>query len=99
MNSKRLIIPVGTALAALLASASEAARVPVEAEKDSMGVQGETSKPVTKSVDPVLQRLTYQIRDQAHALTLHRSSSEVLYAQHGSHASHGSHSSHRSSGY
>jgi len=96
MSYKSIIVPVGTALAALLANTSEASKVPAEAEKDSSEFQERTTKSVAKSTDPVLQRLTYQVREQAHSLTLHRSSSGVLYAQHVSHGSHGSHQSHGS---
>ena len=100
MDPKILILPVGTALAALLANASEAAKVSVEPLKDSS--QLESSLKIGKDLrDPVLKQLLYQMGEQAHALTLHKSSSGVLYAQHGSHSSHGSHGSHRShrSGY
>ena len=98
MSYKQLIVPIGTALAALIANASEASIVPPGAQS---GLQENSSAASTKSTDPILQRLEYQIREQAHTLTLHRSSADVLYAQHGSHRSHASHQSHSShrSGY
>jgi hypothetical protein len=96
MSYKKLVIPIGTALAALIASASEASIIPADSQKDLSELQGETSRANTKSTDPILQRLTYQIREQAHTLTLHRSSAGVLYAGHASHSSHASHASHAS---
>ena len=101
MSYKKIIVPIGTALAALIANASEASIIPADSQRDSSELQETTSIGSTSLKDSILQRLTYQIREQAHALTLHKSSSGTLYAQHGSHASHGSHSSHSShrSGY
>jgi hypothetical protein len=96
MSYKKLVIPIGTALAALIANASEASILPADSQRDSSELQEKTSRASTKSTDPILQRLTYQIREQAHTLTLHKSSSGVLYSGHGSHSSHGSHGSHRS---
>lgn len=98
MSYKKLIVPIGTALAALIANASEASIVPPDSQSD---LQEKKSAASAKSTDPILQRLEYQIREQAHTLTLHRSSADVLYAQHGSHRSHASHQSHSShrSGY
>ena len=96
MSYKKLIVPIGAALAALIPTVTEATKVPA----DSLEPQG-TAKIGTESVSPVLQRLMYQIGQNAHTLTLHKSSAGTLYAQHGSHASHGSHGSHGShrSGY
>jgi len=101
MSYKKLIIPVGTALAALIANSSDASKIPADSQRDSSDLQEQTSRGSTSSTDPILQRLTYQIKEQAHTLTLHKSSADVLYAQHGSHRSHGSHQSHSShrSGY
>jgi hypothetical protein len=98
MSYKKLIVPIGTALAALIANASEASIVPADSQSEP---QEKTSRASIKSTDPILQRLTYQIKEQAHTLTLHKSAADVLYAQHGSHSSHGSHQSHSShrSGY
>ena len=98
MSYKKLIVPVGTALAALIANASDASITPPASQTD---LQEKTSRGSSNSTDSILQRLTYQVKEQAHALTLHKSSSGTLYAQHGSHVSHGSHGSHSShrSGY
>ncbi len=98
MSFKKLIVPIGTALAALIANAAEASITPTDSQTEP---QEQTTRGSTTSTDPILQRLTYQIKEQAHTLTLHKSSADVLYAQHGSHRSHGSHQSHNShrSGY
>lgn len=98
MSYKKLLVPIGTALAALIANSSEASIPPAGSQAEP---QEKTSMGNTTSTDSILQRLTYQIREQAHSLTLHKSSSGTLYAQHGSHVSHGSHGSHSShrSGY
>lgn len=96
MSYKKLIVPIGTALAALIANASEASITPPNSQRDSSELQEKTSIGSPSLKDSILQRLTYQIKEQAHDLTLHKSSSGVLYAQHGSHVSHGSHSSHSS---
>jgi hypothetical protein len=91
MRFKRIVIPIGAALAALIPNVPEAAKLPA----DSLEAQ-ETPKTGAESVNPVLQQLMFQIGQNAHTLTLHKSSSGKLYAQHGSHSSHSSHSSHRS---
>jgi hypothetical protein len=96
MSHKKLITPIGTALAALIANASEASIIPANSQKDSSDLQTDTSRASTRSTEPILQRLRYQVREQAHTLTLHQSSSGLMYAGHGSHASHASHQSHRS---
>ena len=98
MSYKKLIVPIGTALAALIANSSEASIAQVDLQSE---LHEEISRASTKSTDPILQRLIYQIKEQAHTLTLHKSAADVLYAQHGSHRSHGSHQSHSShrSGY
>lgn len=96
MSYTKFIVPVGTALAALIANASQASIIPADSQLDSSELQEKVSRGNTNSTDSILQRLTYQIKEQAHTLTLHKSSAGILYAQHGSHASHGSHSSHAS---
>ena len=95
MSYKKLIVPVGAALAALISNVTEAVTVPVQSPADSLELQG-IAKTGTESVSAVLQRLMFQIGENAHDMTLHKSSSGTLYAQHGSHASHASHGSHRS---
>lgn len=101
MSYKKLLIPMGTALAALIGNSSEASIAPADSQRDSPDLQEQRTKADAKSTDLLLQRITYQIQEEAHTLILHKSSSGVLYAGHGSHRSHGSHSSHRShrSGY
>ena len=100
MSYKKLIVPVGAALAALISNVTEAVTVPVQSPADSLELQG-IAKTGTESVSAVLQRLMFQIGENAHDMTLHKTPSGTLYAQHGSHRSHGSHQSHQShrSGY
>ena len=100
INHKKLLVPIGAAIGALSANISYADKLPAQAPHNS-SEQGEGTKTLTTSIDPVLQRLMYQIGQNTHTLTLHKSSSGTLYAQHGSHSSHGSHVSHGShrSGY
>ena len=97
MSYKKLIVPTGAALAALISNVTEASTLSVKSPADSLELQG-TAKTGPEPVNVVLQRLMYQIEENAHNMTLHKSSSGTLYAQHGSHSSHGSHGSHRSSG-
>ena len=98
MSYKNTIVPIGAALAALISNVTEASTVPVKSPADSLELQG-IAKTGTELVNAVLQRLQYHIGENAHAMTLHKSSSGTLYAQHGSHVSHHSHGSHRSAGY
>ena len=95
MSYKKLVIPIGTALAALIANTSEASITPPDSQRDSSELQDitKTGKDLTH---PVLTQLLYQMGEQSHTLTLHKSSSGVTYARHGSHRSHSSHRSHRS---
>jgi hypothetical protein len=100
MSLKQLLIPVGAALAALLPNPSDAANGPIEAPTDLLK-HHDTQKASPKLISRILRELTYKIGNDAHALTLHKSPSGAIFAQHGSHASHSSHGSHGShrSGY
>jgi len=93
-KSKKLIVPVGAAIATLIASVSYASKVSIDAQPDSSGQEKITK--AARAIDPVLKQLMYRIGENVHSLTLHKSASGTLYAQHYSHSSHGSHSSHRS---
>jgi hypothetical protein len=93
-SSSKLIIPLGAAIATLIANISCAAKVPVEAHLEP--TEQEKSGKAPKPTDPVLERLAYRIGENAHTLTLHRAENGILYAGHGSHRSHSSHRSHRS---
>lgn len=95
MNFKKLILPVGTALAALISNDSEAAKVPLDAQND-LSVLQEGNKPGKDLTGSPLKEVQYQMGEQAHTLTLHKSSSGAVYAQHRSHSSHSSHMSHQS---
>ena len=94
MSYKNLIIPIGTALAGLIAATAEASTVPVDSQRNSPELQDAT-KTAKDLRDPLIKQLLYQMEGQTYALNLHKSSSEVLYAAHGSHVSHRSHRSGR----
>ena len=100
MNCKKMVLPIGTALAALISNDSEAAKVPTDPGNDLPGLQA-VAEAGQAPTAPIVQELKYQIAKQDHSLTLHKSPSGVLYAQHRSHSSHASHMSHMShrSGY
>jgi hypothetical protein len=95
MSLKQLLAPVGAALAALMPNLTEAEKITIEPTTGLLE-SSDTKENNTKSISPILRKLVYQMDASAHALTLHRSSSGTIFAQHGSHASHSSHSSHRS---
>lgn len=95
MLYKKLLVPVGAAVAALLAHVSCADDVSAVTLQD-LPLQGPRITISNASIEPVLQRLMYQAGEQTHDLTLHKSSAGVVYVGHGSHRSHGSHVSHRS---
>jgi hypothetical protein len=95
VSYKKLIIPIGTALTALIANASQTSINPADSQSDSSELQDATR--TGKDLrDPVIKQLLYQMEGQAHTLILHKPSFGVIYATHGSHRSHGSHGSHRS---
>ena len=95
MTSKTLVVPVGVALAALLANTSEAAKVPTETRKGLLDVHGASM--ISKEFsDPILKELMVRVGEETHTLTLHKSTTGILYAGHGSHISHDSHVSHGS---
>lgn len=96
MTTKRFLIPVGTAVAALL---------PLNAHAKVNGIDASTlpedAVRVLPSVTPtdsdgVIQEMTYRFQSELHSLLLRHSAAGPLYAGHGSHVSHHSHSSHRS---
>ena len=93
MSHKKVVAPVGAAIAALIANVPYANQLQPEAPHDS-SKPGERTKATATSIDPVLQRLMYQIGEKTHTLTLHKSLPGTLYAQHGSHTSHRSHNDH-----
>ena len=95
MSKKKFLMPVSAAVAALFANASFAAIPSVEKQGSSVYLES-TQRLGTEKLTTILERLIYQIGEQAHTLTLQKSSSEALYAGHGSHSSHQSHRSHRS---
>lgn len=95
MSYKEILIPVGAAVTALLTQPSYGVEFPPDVQLDPP-VEGSSLKSGNTSIEPVLRRLIYQSGVHTHDLTLHKSSSGIVYARHGSHRSHGSHVSHRS---
>jgi len=60
MTDKKLILPIGTALAALIPTVSEAAKAPVKTQVDSLEIQA-AANTAPETTSPVLQRLMYQV--------------------------------------
>ena len=96
MVSKKFLIPIGTAVAAL---------VPLKLHATAVGPTQPTAPegavPALPSVTPmdtdrVVQELSYRLHSEMHVLLLRQPRSGPLYAGHGSHMSHHSHGSHRS---
>jgi hypothetical protein len=86
---------VGTALSALIANASEVTQVSSDATTNP--IQPETTINTLKDLEErVCSNLLYQVRGRINSLTLYKSSSGTLYAQHNSHTSHRSHNDHLS---
>ena len=94
--SKKLLVPLGTAVAAILS------KTPLASSANSVGPTGEVpgvknvEHESQKQTEGIFRRLVYQIRGEEHVLLLRRSLSGRVLADHSSHASHGSHSSHSS---
>lgn len=96
MTTKRFLVPIGAAIAALLPFKIHAA-IPVsdgQASADTSVPLLAAAKPVVN--DPLIREMHYIMGSEAHALLLRQSSAGIIYAGHGSHASHGSHGSHSS---
>lgn len=100
MSSKKFLIPVGAAVAALLPVGAQAIPTPQQTSDVAFG-RSIVSAAGLQTNDPVFQTIQYLIGTEAHALLLRQPAPGVLYAAHGSHRSHGSHGSHGShrSGY
>jgi hypothetical protein len=100
MSSKKFLIPVGAAVAALTPVGVQAVSIPQQNADVALGHRTSPASGLQTS-DPVFQTIQYLIGPEAHLLLLRQPASGILYAQHGSHSSHGSHGSHRShrSGY
>jgi len=91
--SKKLLVPLGTALAAILA------KTPLASFASTVGPQGDVvglGQESQKQTEGIFRRLVYQISGEEHVLLLRRSPSGSVLADHSSHASHGSHGSHSS---
>lgn len=101
MTGKNFLIPLGTAVAALLPAKVQAA-VNVSGVQTHPGDAVRVLPSVTPTdIDRVIQELTYRSQSELHSLLLRQPSAGPLYAGHGSHVSHASHHSHMShrSGY
>jgi len=90
MKKFAFLVPVATAAAALGADAS--ASTPPQ----TVTLDQHASKLALDPSGSTISELTYVKGDELHALTMRRSESGQLFAQHRSHASHSSHSSHQS---
>ena len=93
MKSRKFLVPVAAAIAALGATEGHAMSSPSAIVSQQPAV--------AENTDPVVQRLTYQVGEESHSLLMRKPASGAVYAyheSHSSHASHGSHRSHRSGG-
>jgi hypothetical protein len=95
MRNHNILVTLGAAVAALFASLGDQVQANVPHAQD-VSKQTALNKTGLDSRDVVLQRIMYQMGQDNHSLTLHRSEGGILYAGHGSHASHRSHASHGS---
>jgi hypothetical protein len=93
MSYKKFLVPVGVAVAALFSGSADSVAKPSVAHSNAPGQLIATER---ESQDPVIQKLLYQIGDDAHMLLLRKTASGSIYGQHMSHMSHESHYSHRS---
>ncbi len=101
MNDKRLLIPLGAAVAALLPLKAQATLNTADTQKLPHDAVRTSPLAAPDDYNRVLRELTYVTQSEIHSLVLRQSSTGTLYAGHGSHRSHGSHASHGShrSGY
>lgn len=95
MARKKFLIPIASAVAALLPVKAHALVNAPDVEK--LPSDGDYScLHSSKDNKQVVKQFTYTSRSEVHSLLLRRSSSGALYAGHMSHWSHSSHTSHRS---
>lgn len=101
MARKGFLVPIGTAVAALLSTTVQAVVNTADVQKLTDDAVRTSPSATPSNNDRVIQELTYMTQSEVHTLMLRQSSTGVLYAGHGSHSSHGSHGSHGShrSGY
>ncbi len=92
--SKKFLVPLGTAIAALLPIEGHANVDTSHELPQDVGQREPCPEPVVTTVNA--QLLPYVIQSELHTLFLRRSEGGILSAGHGSHQSHYSHRSHRS---
>lgn len=92
--SKKFLVPVGAAIAAL-ASNNASAAVPAANSKDLASSPVNTANSSSMSGSPI-QSVEYVKNGEAHLLMMKKMDAGQVLAYHSSHASHASHSSHRS---
>ena len=94
MSRKPFLIPVSSAVAALLPAGVHAVPTPdqphPEVQRDLSSVE------ISGAQDPIIRTIQYFLGSETHTLLLRQTSGALLYAGHGSHSSHRSHGSHRS---
>lgn len=97
MTGKKFLIPLGTAVAALLLPVKAHATVNgsdiPNSPNDAVRVSSSTTH---LNNNRVVQELIYRSQSELRSLLLRQPSAGPLYAGHGSHMSHHSHMSHRS---
>ena len=92
--SKKFLVPVSAAIAALATNNASATVSPVSNENLASGpVNAANSSPMSGSP---IQSVEYVKNGEAHLLMMKKMDAGQVLAYHSSHASHASHSSHRS---
>lgn len=92
--SKKFLVPVSVAIAALAAN-NTSATIPITSNKDSANSSGNSVNSSSMSASPI-QPVKYVKNGEAHLLMMKKIDAGQVLAYHSSHASHASHSSHRS---
>jgi len=96
MTGKKFLIPLGTAVAALLPVKAHATMNGSDISNSPNDAVRVSSSTTPLNNDRVVQDLVYRSQSELHSLLLRQPSAGPLYAGHGSHMSHHSHMSHRS---
>ena len=92
--SKKFLVPVSVAIAALAAN-NTSATIPITSNKDLANSSGNSVNSSSMSASPI-QHFKYVKNGEAHLLMMKKIDAGQVLAYHSSHASHASHSSHRS---
>jgi hypothetical protein len=89
MMSRKFLVPVGVAVAALLSTESGKAESKANVEsKDTANLTGVSVPSVNAQ-----EELTYLKEDEYHKLLMRKSDNGMIFADHSSHSSHSSHRS------